>query len=725
MCPHGAITEATVLGWKHEILEDAKIKGKIAELGRWNYDHCRDNTFSTKRKKQIRGSLQADIVEVYRSHICALGGRIIIFDNPKGLYNADNTTNFLTVLAKGLMMLFFEIQETTTSINLYFASRRNNTQKDHPEQISISPTRVQTPGLKDDGVILPVQYRSQIRNLAFLQGGQWLLENKVFSEMISNIKIIDDLHVNLDANGHYEKKSNPLTVPCDYICNTYITADGLSMEHQQRVSEIYHSEGVLVYRTDRPVQVGITGLPSWKDDQNNGTELLSLMSMDFPEPATSKFFKSFNDATEETQRTIINYIVRALYEKVDNQKAMPLMCARLEHSIDEAENIKNKSIRNEFVANLQLYLKSLYTHLGMQNMVIEITDRFKNVLNEIEDDSIRDELIDIADNRHLVDLTDSFNYEIASREFSTIETFWKTNIATRQKRLPSDSATPKYPTYGKTIGSFLQILRHMIHSSTGEDRELYYIEAQELYGPGRDHLIKDVDISRFHQTCCDIESEMQNYAQAFKHLYYAANIFDDPDVEKNEDIALDEVTAKSILSKAGFDGQKNPYLLQHYVRLLATYYNSPVDDINVEQFVAPLLPYISVDFGSLINTPHPKTQIQWKTASFLANRRISTEGERRISNKLFDTAAKNLISYETPIFAAIAAGVRAEQFYHILKHNIPGNQLVVRKAMSASYQLFVETKPESMLNPFEPLLEDENKEMTPEKLSAIARIIGY
>lgn len=729
ICPQGTISVSNINKWKDEIQAIPEIQQLMTEFGSWIYDHCSENKVDTLEKRSLRKTLQLRIMQEYAKRIKEKGGKLIIFDNPGGSFNVDNTTNFLTVLAKGLMMLYYDLQDGNSSINLYFASRMNVLYRDHPEEIPVSPTRVMEPGLWDDKTILDVQYKAQIRNLAFLQGGQWLLSDEKFSSMIENIKIMNDI---LDSSPNRKSKyrANPFTVPCDYICNTFFSRSGMKQDQLTIWNQLYQSLDCFYYPTDKPLQPGFNGLPSWNDDSDNSTALFSLISLDFPEPATSAFLRGFNSASVDTQKNAIQFTIRELYKKVDCQKAMGLLAERLGHTIETASQIRNAEIRNEFIANLLLYQKSLYTHLGDQRKMESITTQFHSVVESIQNDAVRDELLYIADNRRLVDLTDCFNYEMALQEFADIKQDWMNVMSSRNSRHNSASRTnPKYPAYGKTVGSYLQLLRHLIHQSNADDKELYYDEAVGYYDIYRHHLLDCTDIIRCHETISDLEAEMEHFQAAFDRLFQAAALEENPDVEVQADFPITAENAARIITEAGFGGEKHPYLMQHYVRLLSMIFLADEESPEGEAMLSPLLPHLSIAFGDQINSPHPRTQMQWKIASALAARKASTKQEKQLASTLFSKAAQTLLGQEKPVFSAIAVGVLAEQMLHIQKGRIPGNASIAYKMLQKAYLSFQSQKTENEKNPFTGLLPDEPshipKLLPLEVCEAVIRMIGY
>lgn len=724
--PEGSVTKELVEEWKSQIMAIPEINEMIQDV-HWFYDHCKVNTYSTKRKQRVRSEIQYLVVKEYMDRIKKLGGKLVIFDNPSGIYNTDNTTNFLTILAKGLMALYYDWPEKNPVIRLHFASRMNVTYCKEKDDLPTSPTRVIEPELEDDVVIIPSQYVAQIRNLAFLQAGQTLLENETFSAMLDGIDILKDTFYT-DEEGKKQQIANPLTIPCDYICNTLIKADSYSDEYQNRIKKLYRQTDTLIYNTDRPLSHAPQELLNWESDGNNGRILMRLISTNFPEPATSRFLRFFNAATVHEQKTDIAFVIKALYSKVARQETMEELAERLGRAIRICDQMENEQIRLELVANLLLYQESLYTHLGNQKQVSLLQTQFKDAIDKIEDDTVRDELIDISDNRRLVNLTDKFDYDTATSEFENIERYWNQAIEARQRRHRTATESPKYPIFGKTIGSYLQVLRHEIHQAAPEDKELYYSEAKDRFQQARDHLIDNEDISRFHQTACDIEAEMGHYQAAYNHLFLAATIEQRDNDGLTDDVPISSQSANDILKVSGYGGEKYPFLLQHYVRLLSLMYMSDSASKDAETILQPLISHINIQYGEEIRNPHPRTQIQWKTASALAFRANSSEKQHQLSAILFSKAVSALKQEKQAVFMAIAVGVLAEEAWHIAMNHVPGDASEIISQMKQLYQHYVSSLPSDKKDPFDKAfmkLPPEEMLKEKDKLLQASCAIGY
>lgn len=723
LCPEGVMGEQTATAWKNDVKQDPAVREAIGKYGDWNFDHCRENKDTDKI--QLRSDVQTAVLRAYREKLNAADGYFVLFDNPSGAYNIDNTTNFLTVLAKGLLMLFYDLQGEMTSLKVHFAARKNVTFHE-PAELAVSPTRVQEPGMTDQRTIQPQQYRRQLENIAFLHGGHRLLKNKVFSEMLDTIDIISDRYVQAGeggdfsliggeyvytaGRGNYKSVPNPLTVPCDYICNTYFSRSG------RKAAAASFGPPCRIYPVDQPLSAH-----AMKDHLTGGASgeaFLQLFSMDFPEPDTTEFFRLYNGSSAAQQKAAVTSAVEGLRDRVDSQREMPLMIERLEHAIEKTESIEDIGQRACLKAHLYLYLHSLYTHLGNQNKVSEIHGAVQKLIddNDIEDEEDVDKLLSIAATRNLVDLTDRFSYDEAEREFNELQKYWEGRIKSRLR----PGTAPRYSAYGKAIGSYLQVLRHRMHETDDrEEKEYYYFVAADLFEKYLHHIGTEAgDLSRCHQTICDIEAEMERFDSAFTHLYLASG--GTADCPSREEMSV------VILRACADDGGRNHYLLQHYARTAALMEACGKRE-EAEAWVLPYLATVPEEPAGSVANPHPRTQIRWKTASLLAYREAGPQEDKRRAAKLFDSAARELLAENEAIFAAIAVGIRAEQLCHILGKRIPGNPSTARGTLGQAYRKFLELKGQT-IDPFTELLDEkgtprgENESAVCERVAAK---IGY
>lgn len=707
VCEQGAMNYGVAKVILQEIRNSDTVKNLIERYDsvtgeKWNFNHCCEN-----QRCPERWEIQAMVLQMLKEQIVRRGGKLIIFDNPTGTYNEDNTTNFLSVFAKGLMSFYLDTNPWDR-IYVNVAERKNITYAD--ENASVSPTSAGISKLSDKGTILKPQYVSQMNNLANLYGGQPLLASPKYSEMIANIRI---MHDTVGSNG---TESNPLTTICDYICNTYYAKERRSRKVTQILDEVFGSS-IRIYNTNSPLRS--TPVISYADHSrdNLGGILMTLSSHGYPEPETSTFYSTFNAADPVLQHETVSAVVNSLYPVVYAQIDMPEVLARLEGMIHSSKAIANNDIRSELHANLLLFAETLYMHLGNQPKVSEYADKAVQTIEKIADDSVKNSLLDKYENRMLVDLYDRFAYEEAESLFKDLNTTHEHIIAGYRRRNPH----AKYPEYGKVIGSYLQVLRHRIHSaSQADDREIYYLEAQDLYDRGLNNFTENEDISRFYQTRCDIESEMHYFKEARECLYKAALAANGREAGSEADL---QTMVSEILDASGVAGEKNHYMYQHLVRLLSQMFCADSADPEAEKILGRILPDIGEEYGCSVRSIHPRTQIQWKTGSALAWRKNSTQEQRNMANRQMVNAADALLqSGLSGIFAAIAVGILAERAYHIRVRNIPGNLSQGMKKLNEAYEQFLRVKEANVKDPFAPFpATDED----PDRLLDISRKIGY
>ncbi len=212
------------------------------------------------------------------------------------------------------------------------------------------------------------------------------------------------------------------------------------------------------------------------------------------------------------------------------------------------------------------------------------------------------------------------------------------------------------------------------------------------------------------------------------HLFLAATIDQRENDNLQESIPISNQTANEILKSSGYGGEKYPYLLQHYVRLISLMFMTDSRNKEAEILLQPLISHISSQFGEEIKSPHPRTQIQWKTASLLAARAISNDKQHQLSTLLFSKAITSLKQEKQAVFLAIAVGILSEEAWHIEMNHIPGNASVLLSQMKQIYQHYVTSLPSDKKDPFDKAfmrLEPEEMPKEPNKLLQNSYLIGY
>ena len=735
LCPAGTVTEQITEEWKKEILSMPEIQ-KL-QYPTWIYDHCCEN--NDKSESKSRWKIQVAVLKEYKRKITSLGGSFILMTCPKRYYNQDNTTNFLSVFAKGLMMLYEYLKQAGTldSLKVHAAQRTDNTYLDYQELEEVSPT-TDGPG---STYICGKRYQNQILNLAFLHGGSQLINDPVFLEMVKNIEIIPDRYaenINRTGNyilkqdgkyhklpdnqlgtGNYDRLSHPLTVPADYICNSFQqkTVNPYSPVLHQ-LNEIYMaSEHIIILPTEQPF------LPTSLFPNGftvTGDVLMSLFSSAYPSQDASRFIRVFNKCPVDQQHSVIQSMVDALRPYIRDSIDFYPYITRLQAGIDFASQITDPEIRNFFIANFLLYQRSLYTHLGDHENVKRTNSLFELALQSMDDGDDIDRLHDIAGNQTIVDYTDEFRYDDALLIFMEAEDYWNNRIRLSRKKEPC------YPLWGKTIGSYLQLLTHQLHRETNPVRRSeYWEDFLKIQPQACHHLDNAFDLSRYHQNVCDLYAENGSWNKAFDHLYQAV-------LEQNvSDSQLTVRDAEKVVNALIAGNQVLPlqaYKLQHYVRLLSAIYLKEPDSSEAETLLSPLLQEMTEAAVHTISQSHPRTQIMWKYASTLASRVTSTIQERDFASRLFSMCHKELTDMNQPIFHAIAVGVCAELAWHINKGHLKRDLGHALKSLNKSYKDFLLTKPSGMLDPFFPYLKGE--ELSPNQacnvnLLQLSFEIGY
>ena len=143
----------------------------------------------------------------------------------------------------------------------------------------------------------------------------------------------------------------------------------------------------------------------------------------------------------------------------------------------------------------------------------------------------------------------------------------------------------------------------------------------------------------------------------------------------------------------------------------------------------PLQSHINEHYVDGVGSIHPRTQILWKTASFLALRKATTANQRIVSAKMFKKAVEELKQQNQTVFYAIATGILAEMAWHAQMGNIPEESEQIICDLKQTYSLFCQKAlSEGTINPFDDgFIKLDSKAISdnPDKLWETSTLIGY
>lgn len=614
------------------------------------FGHCRETPSSASRWKA-----QRLVLDRFTKKIEAAGGRIVVFDNPDGIYRIDSNTTFMTVFANGFMKLYNALKASSgegTVININAASRKNITRAKEGDRIGISPLGGNGPVL-DKGL-----YLNQIRNLIFLHGGHSLLGLHSFESSLRSFRIIDDI-----KNAKGEKRPHPATFICDYICNSLY----VSHDHTEFRS-YFEKEKAYIFDVFEEKVIWADFDTEYKEQNHEwGAMLIDLISSDFPVERTHEFFDRLN-ASGYDQSLCVKAVVDHLYSFVQIRDSIDEMIDRIRKTIEKCRPMHANAYA-ELKANMLIFLSALYTHKGDSDAVTEAEIDFKSSITDIREIAKRDELITLFLNRQIVSYTDLFEYQRAEKCFRILKAFRKKQSEVSDDLLldfaeiSSLEAMPESicTQLGRSTGSYIQLKTKQIRlKGLNDDIAL----DSDTIAEGLNCFEDPADISRYHQNMSDYYTETGEYDKAMGHLCLSLNI----EYSKNF-----EDSAGKILDITGNYGEKaSIFAYLHYVYMMHRCIRT--GDRRGKAMLALILRETpSADRLEHLKTDeHPQCVILWHLAACLA----TEEKYRPLSKELFD------LSYELTgndrskgsIFGIIALGVKAEQTACGLSSMQPGKE---------------------------------------------------
>lgn len=603
------------------------------------FDHCSEN------KSPDRWKVQPWVLSQYIAKLKEAGGAIVVFDNPGGVYRIDSNTTYMTIFANGLVRLYADLKRRNPQEYIYLythaASRVNVTWKYEVTKHRVSPVA--------GAPYVPLEkelYINQVKNCVFLNGGYDLLELEAFNRSLESFDIMSN-----------EKKagktvSHPATVICDYVCNSRYVSDA-----HPEFKAFYTGENAYCYN----VFDGALSSPDFSEDldaQNHdwGRQLKTLVSWQFPKERTRSFFARLKREKNYDQMLCVRSLSDYLKPFVINRENMPEWVERIKMIIQRCKPMEAEAYAN-LKANMLLYLNTLYTHMGRLKEVQNTVRDFTQCAAKIREITLREELFVMFLNRQIVNHTDLFQFDKAAEFFDVQEKYMEKRLVcgddflldcaeiTGQETIPDTMCEQ----YGRSIGSYVQLLTKKLRTASGEERTGIEQEAVKITPKVCSHFWKNHDISRGHQNLCGLYAENGDYDKALKELCLSMSLSVQGSFKEK---------AAILLKETGHYGKGDVFAYFHYVYLMHRCIRSGderggimLDCILSETPTAARL-------APLKQARYPQNAILWHLAASLANRKNAPSQAR----ELFETSKEMLAAQNNnPIFRTIGIAVASEE----------------------------------------------------------------
>ena len=708
-----------------------------ADLASFDFDHCTEN------KGPARWNIQKNMLGCYLENMKEIGARPVFFYAGHDFLDVDSTTTYISILTKGLIQLFNQlrserpgdeiklyahiaIREHTTMTNITRveqretdADRRNLSQVDIKKRIReyiallTSPTSraIAAHDVEEHNIQIE-QYRRAIGHAAYLCASEDVFRSRDFKDMMKNMEILENRFVKLtgDAKGAKTKRiENSWTVVCDCLCNSFYHCHTGRYAYEELFGNVNAIQ----------IQADLSSAALEQEDivesyrNAYASRFIRLMHLSFPKAETEEWMKRFNQAQPMHQRTFLNELVSYFdaltYYHVDDQEVLDT----IRNTLAASEGIQDESVRNELQANLHVFHYAIHTHLAMAKDISADIRLFHEKIQHVKNKDAVAALMPVFLNRNIVLYTDRFEHQMAEDTFKKLEKYWKVTLEARQLLTGNEQEFDE--EYGKELGSYLQLIRHMLRVETdGEMRDLMYMDAEERFHQALLNLPQAADQSRIYQSMSGIEQEMGHWDAAL-HLLFRASGTDEDGTNGME----------MLWKKIGLPEYSEPFLFVMLLRLVDCMILAGEEKgkellQQIQERLKEAFPFIGKTryvedpaFADGIRSIHPRTQVLWRLGSAIAA--AGPDGWPQ-GKRLLESALEQLSASVPGTFRAIAVAVAAELAAWSLKYGDKKSGDAIAQFRQV-YQKFANTHEDAdMLNPFAALCED---------LSSLSRFGDY
>ena len=734
--------------WNRQARETGKKTPKVSPeyLAAYDFDHCTEN------KGRERWLIQKNMCRSYLENMKEIEARPVFFYADRDFLDVDSTTTYISILAKGLIQLFSQLRSERPGdeIKLFaHVAIREHTTMTHVRRISDRETAADRKSMSEDDILGRIreyiallasptsravaaqnvemqniqieQYKRAIAHAAYLCAAEDIFRSRDFTNMMKKMEILENKFVKLPGTAtspKMERIENAWTVVCDCLCNSFYHCH----------TGHYSYDDLFGNMNAIKIQAELSSAALEQEDivesyrNAYASRFIRLMHLGFPKTATEEWMQRFNQALPMHQRTFLNEIVpyfdALTYYHVDDQEVLDT----IKNTLAVSEGIQDESVRNELQANLHVFHYAIHTHLAMAKDISEDIRLFHEKIQHVRSKEAVAALMPIFLNRNIVLYTDRFDHEKAEKTFFKLEKYWKETLKARQ--ILTESKQEYDEEYGKELGSYLQLIRHMLRvESNEEERDILYMDAEERFRQALLNLPQAADQSRIYQSMSGIEQEMGHWDAALTLLFQASG-----------SDAVGTNGMEMLWEQIELPNCKEAYLFGMLLRLvdcmiLAGEGRGIELLAQVQERLKEAFPFIGKTkyvedpaFADCIHSIHPRTQVLWRLGSAIAA--AGPEGWLQ-AKRMLQSALEQLDASAPGVFRAIAVAVAAELAAWSLKYGDKKCDEAIGQFKTV-YKKFVNTYQDAdMLNPFEGLFEDMNNLSQFDEYMRIANVIAY
>ena len=468
-----------------------------------DFDHATD---ATKILKSDAPDLKLSMVEAIRD----AGYIPIVFQQNRKYSFETNTTTYIMFLVEGIIKLIEDRKIEKLSVII---GKRKNVDKlaaSGGESIDLSKKS----NKKENINIKKAEIESEYNKFMALAK---IREAYAFGEVNPDVSffIADD-------------KVNRLLILCDYVCNTYFTGNSFYKDKYKKRFRNLRRRDKTGRTSDKKYQVyKITEtkeaerLKRYIADRNYGEALFFCMVVDIDDEEFERAKEGLTVQLSSMGEKDKKYILDILYSKIgrliDVERSLQLAIKIIDNLLlFFNEKIKwssgEKSLQNEFYANLYLYKMAALTHMGDVKKFKVTADDCEHYVKETQDISF----FLMFKNRWIVDLQDVFQYDdslqLGKELLSLMETYAET-----EKRIESQfgykfsTCLDQLPKITNSLALTAYFTLNDSHEHLDEAKRYSDIAIQYFAG-------KEGEVVRAYQLRAEIEAEAGNFADAIKYL---------------------------------------------------------------------------------------------------------------------------------------------------------------------------------------------------------------
>lgn len=688
LCESGAIRsfdcQNTLKNIKEALTNEISLRDNLPNMDFYIWEHCCENKMG--HASSYREEIQYRVLQHYMDFLKAKQAKPVIFLNDAKEMFTDSTTTYLSVFAKGILLLLKQLHryDEEVVLKIFVAQRMDTTARRLDEENITNLSEAIFELGADNRTILKAQYRKTF---------EWFFKIVLDSEtyikwkidrMISEMEIMEDAHSY--TRGKWVTKPNDYTVICDYICNSYFARKGVfrSSERYHQVLDFY-SESVYKATSKNAVFTPEDITVMLEQNRISAAFELVCLNENFEFNTIKIVLLRINRLEANEGLVVIENAMDSLKKVITDTSQNTANQRLLNRILDYGKLLENELHKIIFEINVRIYLMAVLSHLSINEQFHSNFVRSAELLDRITEVSLFEKYSDLLYNRRMVFLTDCFDYDGCEALFSNIDSYYQSKLKLY------DGRSLKSVSYGRIIGSYVQMLAMRIRlAQTEEDRD-FLVKYAEYYAKlAIEQFDAPDDMARAYQNYCIEEIAAGRYKQALTYLQWSL-----------KDIPEGVHLCKNILSKIKKWETGAQYKLYLYIKIMSEslLYGSDHEEnrrLSSEMYQCLVSSGINCWDEQKLKY-YPRHVILWKLASYYAQNGKKKEALRHYKAS-YSLLTSNEYEYTMQM---MSLAVLAEEIY-MLMTRIEEVELEqeLKLKFSEKFKLVMEHKPDYVINVF-------------------------